>query len=103
MKIILAPILCLFLIAAGTVSNERAVKDVTEQIIAGQALPENILDRQVDHPKFPDLDNAIASAKGCKVLILDKLTDGNYGVQWKCRGRKQKDQPSAMLIYVKKG
>jgi len=91
-----------FLIAAGR-ANDDAVRLVLAKIIVGETLPEAILDRQLNTPKFPDLDQAIAKAKGCKVSELEPLQNGQYGVQWKCKGGKAADQPSAMVIYAKDG
>jgi hypothetical protein len=98
-----ASLLCIPLLAAASVSDKQAVSILLDKMIAGEELPSEILDRQRNSPEFPDLDQAIASVRGCKVRMLDRLVNGTYGVQWRCSGRKRKDQPSAMMIYVKDG
>jgi hypothetical protein len=95
--------MCIPLMAAAPVSDKQAVSLVLDKMIAGEELPPEILDRQKDSPEFPDLDQAIASVKGCKVKILDPAGQGLFGVQWWCKGRKRKEQPSAMIFYVNKG
>ncbi len=93
----------ILLLTAAVPADGNAVRLVLAKIIVGEALPQSILDRQVKHPEFPDLDQAIAKAKGCKVSELEPLQNGSYGVQWKCKGLKAKDQPSAMIVYAKGG
>lgn len=91
------------LMTAASGSDSRAVRAVLDQMIAGEMLPPEILDRQVGHPEFPDLDKAVSAVKGCKVSILEPLQNGSYGVQWRCKGVKTKDQPSAMIVYARNG
>ncbi|MCB2057081.1 MAG: hypothetical protein H6916_14100 [Novosphingobium sp.] len=83
-------------------ADEQAVISVLSSISAGDVLPEEILDRQVGYD-FPDLDQSLARAKGCTVGVLDPLQTGNYAVQWRCKGRKRKEMPSALILYVKDG
>lgn len=101
MKRYLAPVFWFPLIAAGQSSDEQAVRLVVDKIIAGEGLPEEIMGRQSSD--FPDLDKAILSARGCRTEFFEKLQNGNYGVTWRCKGRKKKDMPSAMMIDVKGG
>jgi hypothetical protein len=91
------------LMAATSPSEKHAVQTVLDKMIVGEVLPPEILDRQENHPEFPNLDEAIASVRGCKVKVLDPAGKGIYGVQWWCKGRKRKEQPSAMLVFVDKG
>lgn len=97
--LVLAPLV----VAAKSDSNVQAVRTVLASISAGEDLPEEILDRQTGHPDLPDLDQSLARAKGCLVSVMDRLQTGNFGVQWRCKGRKRKDMPSALIIYVAEG
>ncbi|PKB25561.1 hypothetical protein B0I00_0763 [Novosphingobium kunmingense] len=84
--------------------DEQAVHLVLAKMIVGETLPPEILDRQLAaKQKFPDLDETVAKVKGCKVFAFDRLMNGSYGVQFKCKGLRPKDQPSAMIIYPKDG
>ena len=91
------------LMTAASGSDGRAVRAVLDQMIAGEAIPDEILDRQVGHPEFADLDKTISAVKGCKVSVVEPLQNGSYGVQWRCKGLKNKDQPSAMIVYARNG
>jgi hypothetical protein len=90
------------LVAAGP-SNKQAVQAVLDKLMVGEALPPAILDRQVGHPDLPDLDQAIARVPGCKVRLLEPLSNGTYAVQWKCKDRKKEDRPAVMMLYVSDG
>lgn len=90
-----------FLIAAKK-ADEQAVVAILANISAGEALPEEILDRQVGYD-FPDLDQSLARAKGCAVGVLDPLQTGNFAVQWRCKGRKRKEMPSPLILNVRDG
>jgi hypothetical protein len=82
-------------------SDEQAVQDVLRKISAGESLPQEILDRQEG---LPDLDEAIAKAKGCHPDANRALLDPDiFAVSWKCKGRDKGDKPVPMLVYVKNG
>ena len=103
MKFLFKSLILLPLIAAVPVSDKEAVQAILDKMIVGEALPPEILNRQENSPEMPNLDKAIASVQGCKIKFLDPAGKGIYGVQWRCKGRKRKDQPSAMLIFTKDG
>ena len=90
-------------IAADRDGNEQAVRAVLTSIGAGETLPEEILDRQVGYHDLPDLDEALTKANGCVVRVVEPLQNSSFGVQWRCKGRKRKDMPSALMIYVAGG
>lgn len=90
-----------FLVAAKN-ADEQAVIAVLASISAGETLPGEILDRQVGYD-FPDLDQSLARARGCAVDVLDPLQTGNFAVQWRCKGRKREEMPSALILNVKGG
>ncbi|WP_296680884.1 hypothetical protein [Novosphingobium sp.] len=91
------------MITGAKYADERAVRAVLNQMIAGQPVSDAILDRQIGHPEFANLDATVASVKGCKAAELEPLPNGSFGVQWYCKDRKAKDQPSAMMVYLSKG
>ncbi len=90
-----------FLLGANR-ADEQAVISVLSKISVGEVLPEEILDRQVGYD-FPDLDQSLARAKGCTVGVLEPLQTGNFAVQWRCKGRKRKEMPSALILKVRDG
>ncbi len=99
----LALLVILPLIVAANRADEQAVRSLLAQMIAGDPVPPEILDRQNRDPRFPDLEKTIAAVKGCKVVQVEPLQGGSYGVQWHCKGLKRKEQPSAMVIYASDG
>jgi hypothetical protein len=91
------------LLVAASKGDEEAVRAVLASISAGEVLPEAILNRQIDSTEFPDLDQSLARAKGCTVAVLEPLTykkSALFGVQWRCKGRKRKEMPSALMVYA---
>ena len=64
------------------------------------------MNRQGGSKEFPDLDQSLARAKGCTVSEFEPLQykkSSLFGVQWRCKGRKTKEMPSALMIYAKDG
>lgn len=102
MKRIVGIAVALPLLVAATKADQAAVVSVLATISAGEALPPEILDRQVGYD-LPDLDQSLARAKGCTIGVLDPLQTGNFAVQWRCKGRKRKDMPSALILNVRDG
>ena len=96
----LAPLI----VAAKNDPNVQAAREITDRIIAGQSLPEEILDRRGGRG-LPDLDQSLARAKGCEVDTVDRLQSRDFAVavQWQCKGRKTREMPSPLIVYVSQG
>jgi len=89
------------IVPAENISEKYSAREIVARISAGEPLPEAILDRQIGL-KYPDLDQALAQAKGC-IADLIPVQNGNFAVEWRCKGRKRKDMPSGMIFNTRNG